>query len=75
MDLSGGEFLMFLRTRAKKTQKDVAKALGVTDQTVSNWETGTTVPRLTPWQMRDLCQLLNCSLDELADAFMAKKTA
>lgn len=75
MDISGGEFLMLVRTRANKTQREIAAALGVTDQTVSNWETGISTPRLTPWQMRDLCKLLNCTLDELADAFLSKKTA
>lgn len=39
--------LMRLRKRLGLTQKQVADAVGVTDQTVSNWEAGRFEPRLT----------------------------
>jgi DNA-binding XRE family transcriptional regulator len=39
--------------------------VGVTDQTVSNWEAGRFEPRLTISQMQALCRVLQCSLDEL----------
>ncbi|CCQ56050.1 hypothetical protein CWATWH0402_3727 [Crocosphaera watsonii WH 0402] len=45
----------------------MAIAVGVTDQTVSNWETGQRTPRLSPTQMFKLCQVLNCELKDLAD--------
>jgi len=60
--------LMNLRKRANLTQRQVAQAVGVTDQTVSNWEQGIHMPRLTPQQMLVLCNLLNCTLEELAAA-------
>lgn len=71
---------MLLRTRANKTQREVGEAVGVTDQTVSNWETGESLPRLTPARMLRLCEVLNCSLVDLAKAFpegssRRKKTA
>ncbi|MCH2247845.1 MAG: helix-turn-helix domain-containing protein [Crocosphaera sp.] len=47
--------------------RQVAIAVGVTDQTVSNWETGQRTPRLSPTQMFKLCQVLNCELKDLAD--------
>lgn len=64
--MSAGERLMNLRKRLALTQRQVAQAVGVTDQTVSNWEQGVYKPRLTPTQTLALCQVLQCSLEELA---------
>lgn len=58
--------LMKLRERTGKTQRQVAEAVGVTVQTVSNWETGRRKPTLTPEQTLKLCQTLECTLEELA---------
>lgn len=63
---SDGEQIMRLRNRAGLTQRQVADALGKTDQTVSNWENGVRVPRLTPPETLALCRVLRCSLEELA---------
>jgi DNA-binding XRE family transcriptional regulator len=38
--MNSGRELMRLRKRLGLTQKQVADAVGVTDQTVSNWEAG-----------------------------------
>jgi transcriptional regulator with XRE-family HTH domain len=57
---------MNLRERAGLTQRQLAIGLGVTDQTVSNWETGRRTPTLTPQQTLKLCQILGCTLEELA---------
>lgn len=57
---------MRLRERAGLTQREVASVLGKTDQTVSNWENGVRVPRLTPGETLALCKVLKCSLEELA---------
>jgi transcriptional regulator with XRE-family HTH domain len=61
------EIMLELREKANLTQREVAAVLGVTDQTVSNWETGHRMPRLTPKQMLKLCQVLGCVLDDLAN--------
>lgn len=58
--------LATLRDKASITQSQVATALGTTTQTVSNWETGIRVMRLTPNQMVILCKLLQCSVEELS---------
>lgn len=42
-----GTRLKVARTMASMTQREWAKALGVTNQTVSKWEQGETEPRLT----------------------------
>jgi DNA-binding XRE family transcriptional regulator len=66
--LSSGAEIMNLRKRLNLTQRQVAQAVGVTDQTVSNWEQGIYTPRLTPSQTLALCQTLQCSLEELVVA-------
>lgn len=63
--MNSGRELMRLRKRLKLTQKQVADAVGITDQTVSNWEAGRFEPRLTISQIQALCRVLQCSLDEL----------
>ncbi|MEQ8537585.1 MAG: helix-turn-helix transcriptional regulator [Coleofasciculus sp. D1-CHI-01] len=65
--MSSGRKLMQLRKRLGLTQKQVADAVGVTDQTVSNWEAGRHIPKLYPAQMKMLCDLLNLTLEELAE--------
>jgi DNA-binding XRE family transcriptional regulator len=66
--------LMRLRKRLGLTQKQVADAVGVTDQTVSNWEAGRFEPKLTISQMQALCRVLQCSLDELPSFTDAEKS-
>lgn len=61
--------LMAVREKAKMTQKQWAELLGVTISTVSNWERGVQVPRLTFWQVRQIMAVSGCSIDELVDAF------
>jgi DNA-binding XRE family transcriptional regulator len=51
------------------TQKQIADAVGVTDQTVSNWERGVYSPRLTPRQTANLCKIVSLSVEELANLF------
>lgn len=51
------------------TQKQVADAIGVTDQTVSNWERGVHEPKLTLRQVANLCQLTKRNAEELANLF------
>jgi DNA-binding XRE family transcriptional regulator len=71
--MNSGRKLMRLRKRLKLTQKQVADAVGVTDQTVSNWEAGRFEPRLTISQIQALCRVLQCSLDELPNFTDAEK--
>ncbi|NJO78663.1 MAG: helix-turn-helix transcriptional regulator [Cyanobacteria bacterium RM1_2_2] len=64
-----------LRKRAGVTQKELATTLGVTDHTVRNWEKGREQPRLFIWQVKALCQKLQCSLDDLPDDFATEQSA
>jgi DNA-binding XRE family transcriptional regulator len=61
--------LVDLRKRAGVTQKNVADALQVTEQTIRNWEKGRAEAELQLWQVKALCEVLNCSLNELPDRF------
>jgi transcriptional regulator with XRE-family HTH domain len=56
-----------LRENRHLSQRQIADKLKITGQTVSNWETGTTHPRLTPKQTLELCQMLQISLERLVE--------
>lgn len=70
-----------LRSRTGLTQEELARALAdtfkrigsdrkVTKKSVSDWETGRHKPRFTPEETLEVCNLLGCSLSELAEASM-----
>lgn len=54
-----------LRQRAGLTQQELADAIGVTQKTISVWEKGSVMPKLTFEQTKQMMDLLNCTLDEL----------
>ena len=58
--------MLKLRKRAGLTQREVAIALGITDQTVSNWENKARNPMLTPGQWLSLMRIYDCTPEELA---------
>lgn len=58
-----------IRRQLGLSQKQVAEALEVSEQTVRNWENGRTVPQLTIPQMKRLCRLLRRSIEEVPDYF------
>ena len=64
---SVGEKLKKQRESLNLTQQKVANELGVTVTTVKNWEAGRHIPKLYPVQMKALCDILNITIDELAD--------
>ncbi len=63
-----------LRMRQELTQKELAEALGVTDDTVANWERGRSVPTLTIPQFKMLLRVLQVTPEELPDDFSPPRT-
>ena len=62
--------LMRLRTLRRCSQQDLAKAIGVSRQTISNWENGREEPKLKLSQYKALCKALGLdSIQELPDSF------
>lgn len=59
---------MSLRKRAGLTQRQVAQALDIQVQTVGTWEKGG-IPHLPPSKVKKLCEVFNCTLDDLIVAF------
>ncbi len=57
-----------LRKRASLTQRQVADLLDVTVTTVSAWERGTQVPRLTFAQIEKLLDAFSCTIQDLVAA-------
>ena len=58
-----GEQLVVLRKENKLSQERLAEKIGVTRQTISNWELGETSPN--PEQLKALSQIFQVSIDEL----------
>jgi transcriptional regulator with XRE-family HTH domain len=56
-----------LRERAGLSQEALARQIGVTSKTVSNWERGVSPASLTIPQIKALCRALNVTLEELPD--------
>ncbi|KAM3094194.1 helix-turn-helix domain-containing protein [Phormidesmis sp. 146-12] len=63
--------LMKVRSRAGMTQRQFADLLGVTISTVSNWERGVQVPRLTFSQTKMIMDASGLTIDDLVEAFNA----
>jgi len=55
--------LLFFRNKNKFSQFDIAEKLNVTQQSVSNWETGLRVPSVEI--LTKLSEIYGCTLDEL----------
>ncbi|PSB16071.1 XRE family transcriptional regulator [Phormidesmis priestleyi ULC007] len=60
---------MNVRKLAGMTQRQFADLLGVTISTVSNWERGVQVPRLTFFQTKLIMDASGLTIDELVEAF------
>lgn len=57
-----------LRINAGLTQRQVAEALGVTETTIRNWESGLREPKPTFSVTQKLMELYNCSISDLVEA-------
>lgn len=55
--------ILAARSRAGLSQAKLAKAIGVTDAAVCQWETGKQFPRAS--LLPKIAQVLNCTVDEL----------
>lgn len=59
-----GQNILNLRKSAKLSQEQLAEKMGVTRQTISNWELEESSPDLK--QAKELSEIFNVSLDDLA---------
>lgn len=79
MDLKDfGKFIAQLRKEKNLTQKDLANKLGITDKTVSKWETGVMAPDIS--LLNELSSILDITSTELlngqrCDELIKKDTA
>ena len=58
-----GRFIAELRKAHSLTQKQLADRIGVSDKTVSKWETGRGLPEISI--MQSLCETMDISINEL----------
>lgn len=63
-----------LRKDVNLTQRQIADALDVSEDTVANWEAGRSTPKLQIWQVKKLCSLLGKPIEEIPDSFVSPKT-
>ena len=59
------EKILILRKKEGLSQENLAEKLGVTRQTVSNWESGQTTPDII--QAKEISKIFKISLDDLTD--------
>ncbi len=52
-----------MRVNARMTQKEVAKAIGVSNKTIQNWENNISAPNVL--QYESLCKLYRCTKDDI----------
>ena len=64
--MSFSENLQFLRTNAGTTQEQLAEVLGVSRQSVSKWENGSSFPEMET--LIRICDLYDTDLDTLLEA-------
>lgn len=58
-----GENLQKLRKEKNISQEQLAEKLGVTRQSVSKWESGTSYPEMD--KIVTLCKIFNCDIDTI----------
>ena len=58
-----GRFMAEMRRQQNLTQRELAEKVGVSDKTISKWETGRSMPDNSI--MLDVCLILNISVNEL----------
>ncbi|MBR6380845.1 MAG: helix-turn-helix domain-containing protein [Lachnospiraceae bacterium] len=58
-----GKFIAQIRKEQSMTQKELADRLGISDKTVSKWETGNGMPDVS--MLQPLCEILGVNLNEL----------
>ena len=63
---------MDLRERVNLKQQELAYRLGKRQATISAWENGG-VPHLKPSEFKLMLEILECSVDELVQAFEPEK--
>lgn len=61
--VKSGRFMAEMRRQQNLTQRELAEKVGVSDKTVSKWETGRSMPDNAI--MLDVCLILNISVNEL----------
>lgn len=57
------------RKRLNLTQRQVAEAVGITPRSVQRWELGEALPQLDLLRTWKLCQVMQCSLEDLVQDF------
>lgn len=63
--VSFGEWFAIRRRRLGLSQLQVAEKLGVSRQTIGNWESGLSVPEMFISGWRRFALIMNCTLDEI----------
>ena len=59
-----------LRLKAKLSQEQLARDIGVAVSTIRRWEKGQAEPTMTILQIKNFCRAVNQTLEELPDSLL-----
>ncbi len=59
-----------LRWKAKLSQEQLARDIGVAVSTIRRWEKGQAEPTMTVLQMKSFCNSVQITLDDLPDSLL-----
>ena len=69
--LTTGKFISLKRKQKNMTQEQLAQKLGVSNKTISKWETGKSMPDYSI--IKSLCEELEITIAELMDGEMSEE--
>jgi len=61
-----------LRLKAKLSQEQLAREIGMAVSTIRRWEKGDAEPTMTVAQMKNFCRAVKHNFEELPESFMPK---